>query len=140
LVQKAAGRRSSTGFAGGRSTFHHRDTGDRKQANQEKKKNQINKHMDNKPKTRLGNGKKRNDSWITASLCLSDAEAHAYTYNGKKYVNLNVNIYDKPNEYGKDVAISLNEYKKDEGAKPQVNKMPATPATPYQAEDYDLPF
>jgi hypothetical protein len=137
MVQKAAGRGSSTGFAGGRGSIHHRSTGDRKQASKEKKKNQINKHMDNKPKTRLGNGKKRNDSWITASLCLSDAEAHTYTYNGKKYVNLNINIYDKPNEYGKDVAISLNDYKKEEGAKPQANKMPATP---YQAEDYDLPF
>ncbi len=97
--------------------------------------------MDNKPKTRLGNGKKRSESWITASLCLSDAEAHAYTYNGKKYLNLNINIYDKPNEYGKDVAISLNDYKKEEAAKPQANKMPATSEpVPYQAEDYDLPF
>jgi hypothetical protein len=38
------------------------------------------------------------------------------------------------------VAISLNEYKKEEGEKPQANKMPATAATPYQAEEYDLPF
>lgn len=94
--------------------------------------------MDNKPKTRLGNGKKRSESWLTATFCLSDAEAHAYTYNGKKYVNVNVNIYDKPNEYGKDVAISLNEYKKEEGL-PKANKMPTAPA-PYQAEEYDLPF
>lgn len=95
--------------------------------------------MDNKPKTRLGSGKKRSGSWLTAAICLSDAEAHAYTYNGKKYVNLNINIYDQPNEYGKDVAISLNEYKKEEGAKPQTNKMHTAAAT-YQAEEYDLPF
>lgn len=95
--------------------------------------------MDNKPKTRLGNGKKRSESWLTATFCLSDAEAYAYTYNGKKYVNVNVNIYDKPNEYGKDVAISLNEYKKEEGL-PKANKMPTKPVIPYQAEDYDLPF
>ncbi len=95
--------------------------------------------MDNKPKTRLGNGKKRSDSWITAAICISDAEAHTYTYNGKKYVNLNINIYDKPNEYGKDVAITLNDYKKEENNSPQVNKMPTTPGN-YQAEEYDLPF
>lgn len=95
--------------------------------------------MDNKPKTRLGSGKKRSGSWLTAAICLSDAEAHAYTYNGKKYVNLNINIYDAPNEYGKDVAITLNDYKKDEGNSPQFNKMPTAPA-PYQAEEYDLPF
>ena len=95
--------------------------------------------METKPKIRLGNGKKRSGSWLTAAICLSDAEAHAYTYNGKKYVNLNVNIYDAPNEYGKDVAISLNDYKKEENLTPQVNKMPTVPA-PLMEETYDLPF
>ena len=83
--------------------------------------------MDSKPKTKLGNGKKRSDSWITAAICLSDAEAHTYTYNGKKYVNLNINIYDKPNDYGKDVAITLNDYKKDE-AVPKANAFEPIPA------------
>jgi hypothetical protein len=95
--------------------------------------------METKPKVKLGNGKKRSASWITAAICISDAEAHAYTYNGKKYVNLNVNIYDAPNEYGKDVAITLNDYKKEENLTPEVNKMPTAQVT-YEAEDYDLPF
>jgi hypothetical protein len=88
--------------------------------------------MDNKPKVRLGNGKKRSASWLTAAICLSDAEANAYTYNGKKYVNVNINIYDAPNEYGKDVAIFLNEYKKDE-AIPKANAFTPEPVG-------DLPF
>jgi hypothetical protein len=88
--------------------------------------------MDNKPKVRLGNGKKRSASWLTAAICLSDAEANAYTYNGKKYVNVNVNIYDAPNEYGKDVAITLNVYKKDE-AIPKANAFTPEPVG-------DLPF
>ena len=69
--------------------------------------------MDQKPKIRLGSGKKRSASWMTSSICLTDAEAHAYEYNGKKYVNLNINVYDTPNQYGKDVAITLNDYEKD---------------------------
>jgi hypothetical protein len=52
---------------------------------------------------------------------------------------VNINIYDKPNDFGKDVAITLNDYKKEENLTPQVNKMPTAPA-PYQAEEYDLPF
>jgi hypothetical protein len=95
--------------------------------------------MDTKPKIRLGSGKKKSDSWITAAICLTDAEAYSYTYNGKKYVNLNINIYDKPNDFGKDVAITLNDYKKEENSNPQVNKMPTVPA-PLQEETYDLPF
>jgi hypothetical protein len=88
--------------------------------------------MDTKPKIRLGSGKKRSESWMTASICISDAEAHAYTYNGKKYVNINVNIYDNVNEYGKDLSISLNEYKKDE-AVPKANAFSPEPVN-------DLPF
>ena len=91
--------------------------------------------MDTKPKIRLGNGKKRGPQWLTAAICISDAEAHAYTYNGKKYVNLNINIYDAPNEYGKDVAITLNDYKKDVA----IPNMAPGPAT-LQEETYDLPF
>jgi hypothetical protein len=96
--------------------------------------------MDNKPKIRLGNGKKRSASWLTAAFCISDADSHSYTYEGKKYVNVNINIYDEPNKYGKDVAITLNDYKKEEGVKPQVNSVVVDTPGPYQAEDYDLPF
>jgi hypothetical protein len=95
--------------------------------------------MDTKPKIRLGNGKKRSGSWLTAAICITDAEAHAYTYNGKKYVNVSINIFDKPNDFGKDVAINLNDYKKEENNNPQVYKMPTAPA-PVMEESYDLPF
>jgi hypothetical protein len=93
--------------------------------------------METKPKVKLGNGKKRNDSWITSSFCITDAEEHAYTYEGKKYVNININVYAEANKYGKDVAITLNDYKKEENLTPEVNK---TPTATYQAEEYDLPF
>ena len=91
--------------------------------------------MDTKPKIRLGNGRKKSASWLTAAICISDAETHAYTYNGKKYVNLNINIYDTPNEYGKDVAITLNDYKKHEEI---INTTPGS--LPLKEETYDLPF
>jgi hypothetical protein len=95
--------------------------------------------METKPKVKLGNGKKRNDSWITSSFCITDAEEHAYTYEGKKYVNININVYEEANKYGKDVAITLNDYKKEENLTPEVNKMPTAP-TPVMEESYDLPF
>jgi cell shape-determining protein MreC len=102
--------------------------------------------METKPKVRLGNGKKRSASWLTAAICLSDCQAHSYTYNGKKYVNLNINIYDQPNDYGKDVAITLNDYKKEENLNPQVNKIRASyenidsTGNLIEEENYNLPF
>jgi hypothetical protein len=95
--------------------------------------------METKPKVKLGNGKKRNDSWMTSSFCISDADAHAYTYEGKKYVNININVYEEANKYGKDVAITLNDYKKEENNNSKVNNMPTAPA-PVMEESYDLPF
>lgn len=65
-------------------------------------------------KTKLGNGKKRNESWITATINLTEANLHSYNFNGKDYVNININIASEPNEYGKDISISLNDYKKKE--------------------------
>jgi hypothetical protein len=69
--------------------------------------------MENK-KVRLGNGKKRSESWMTATICLSEAKNHAYEYNGKEYVNININVAAQPNEYGKDVSLTLNDYKKED--------------------------
>jgi hypothetical protein len=82
--------------------------------------------METKPKIRLGSGKKRSASWMTASICSSDAKVHEYTYNGKQYFNININLYDTPNQYGKDVAITLNEYEKD-GAVPKANAFDTAP-------------
>jgi hypothetical protein len=87
--------------------------------------------MDTKSKVKLGSGKKRNPTWMTSSFCITDAEAHAYTYNGKKYVNLNINIFDEPDQYGKDLKITLNEYEKN-AANPNANVI--------KQETYDLPF
>ena len=63
---------------------------------------------------------------MTSSICLTDAEAHAYEYNGKKYVNLNINIFDTPNQYGKNVSITLNEYEKDASV-PKANAFETAP-------------
>jgi hypothetical protein len=68
----------------------------------------------NKQKVKLGSGKKRSDKWITASICLSEAHKNSFHYEGKEYVSININIADQPNQYGKDVMITLNEYKKEE--------------------------
>ena len=95
--------------------------------------------MEQKPKLRLGNGKKRSPSWMTSSFCITDAEAHAYEYNGKKYVNININLYDEPNQYGKDVAITLNEFEKQENINSKISSLPVT-TFPNDNDILDLPF
>lgn len=65
-------------------------------------------------KIKLGNGKKRSATWMTATICLDEAKNHCYDYNGKQYFNININVFETPNEYGKDIQITLNNYKKEE--------------------------
>lgn len=73
-----------------------------------------------KQQIRLGSGKKINERFLSSSLCISDAIDYAYEYNGKKYIKLNISIFAEPDQYGKDVKITLNDYdpKKSNESKP----------------------
>ena len=82
----------------------------------------------------IGNGKKQKDNWRKSSLCLSDIpQEHIFEYNGKKYVKVNINDKDAPDQYGKDVSISVDTWK------PEQNQAPA-PDTKLEEGDDDLPF
>lgn len=84
-------------------------------------------------KIRIGNGTKKTADWIKASICLTDIppEHIRIGKNGKKYLNIDINVYEKKNEYGQDVAIKIDTWKPDQ--KPEVE--PEIPKT-----DDDLPF
>ena len=88
--------------------------------------------MEKKEPIKLGNGKKRSESWITGTLCLDEVKKHTYMYNGKEYFNINVNIRKEADKYGKDVVFNLNDYKaeKNETVSKTVNLN----------EEDDLPF
>ena len=63
-----------------------------------------------KQQIRLGSGKKINETFLSSSLCITDALEYAYEYNGKKYIKLNISIFAEPDQYGKNVKITLNDY------------------------------
>jgi len=63
-----------------------------------------------KQQIRLGSGKKINETFLSSSLCITDALEHSYEYNGKKYIKLNISIFAEPDQFGKNVKITLNDY------------------------------
>jgi hypothetical protein len=66
-------------------------------------------------KIRIGNGTKKSDKWLKSSICLTDIpKENTFEYNGKTYVKVDINIFDKPNKFGKDVSILIDEYKPEE--------------------------
>ena len=74
-----------------------------------------------------GGGKKMGADWLSVTLCLDKAKDHFFTYEGKTYVKLNVNIKPEKDQYDKDVSLSVNTYK------PPVEKTEVI-------ADSDLPF
>jgi len=59
-----------------------------------------------------GSGKKQSEKWLKSSLCLSDIpKEHIFDYNGKEYVKVNININEEPNQFGKDVSVSVDTFK-----------------------------
>ena len=63
-----------------------------------------------KQQIRLGSGKKINETFLSSSLCITDALEYAYEYNGKQYIKLNISILKEPDQYGKDVKVTLNNF------------------------------
>lgn len=92
--------------------------------------------MEKAKKIRVGNGVKKNPTWLKASVCIDTLEEHSFTYEGKRYAKIDINVFDQQNNYGKDVAITIDTYKPD-GAK-AAEKPKQTPEA--IDEDGDLPF
>ena len=72
---------------------------------------------------------------------LSDLpKEHIFEYNGKKYIKLNVSDKQEPDNYGKDVSVSINTWKPDseKGNNTPINNQEEEP----QPEEVngDLPF
>jgi hypothetical protein len=88
----------------------------------------------------IGNGVKKNEGWLTSSLCLTDIpKEHVFEYQGKKYVKVNINVKDELDQYGKDVSVTVDTWKPDGSV--QAKKAPVAPPPSLDDADLDsLPF
>ena len=86
----------------------------------------------------IGGGKKitgQYGDFRSVSICLSKIPADAkFEYNGEQYVKLNISDKKEADQYGKDVSVSINDWKPSEAK--VSNSTPKTNA----GSDDDLPF
>lgn len=73
-------------------------------------------------KTYVGSGKKKSATWLKASINVDKIKNHIQEFSGNRFIKVDINILDKPDQYGKDVSITIDEYK------------------PEKKEDDSLPF
>jgi len=59
----------------------------------------------------VGSGKKQNNTWLKVTINPEKLKDFIQEYEGNKFVKLNINIKDQPDQYGKDVSISVDEWK-----------------------------
>lgn len=76
-----------------------------------------------------GSGKKMNDGWLKVTINPSKLKDYIDTFNGNEFVKLNINVKDEPDQYGKDVSISVDTWKPDN-----------QPIEEIASEADDLPF
>ena len=57
-----------------------------------------------------GSGKKKSDTWFSISINIDKIQDYIQEYNGTRFVKLNVNVNKEPDQYGKDVSVSVDTY------------------------------
>ena len=77
-----------------------------------------------------GKGKRETNTWFKATINPDKIMEYIQEYKGHKFVKININLLDEPDKYGKDVEITVDDWK------------PESKETPPDVEDTDtsLPF
>lgn len=65
-------------------------------------------------KVYCGSGKKKSDTWLSATINVDKIQDYIQEYNGSKFVKININLKTQPDQYGKDVSISIDTWKPEE--------------------------
>lgn len=58
-----------------------------------------------------GSGKVMNQNWLKVTINPDKLKEHIQEYNGKRFIRLNVNVKDEPDQFGKDVSVSVDTWK-----------------------------
>lgn len=61
----------------------------------------------------VGSGKKQKDNWLKITINPDKLQEYIEEFNGNKFVKLNINIKDAPDQYGKDVSVTIDTWKPD---------------------------
>jgi hypothetical protein len=61
-----------------------------------------------------GSGKKKSDTWFKAFINLDKAKDYIQEINGVKGFKVDINVKAEPDQYGKDVSITIDTWKPEE--------------------------
>ena len=61
-----------------------------------------------------GGGKKMSADWLKVTVHLDKAKDHFFEFKGKRYLKLNINLKDQPDQYDKDVSFCVDTWQPEE--------------------------
>ena len=81
--------------------------------------------MEQEKKIYVGSGKKSKDFARKISICLTDLpKEHIFEFKAKKYIKLEVIDKREPDQYGKDVTVTVDTWKPNQQPAPEPNDLP----------------
>jgi hypothetical protein len=95
--------------------------------------------MADKEKIKCGKGKRITDNFLSVTVNPDILKDYIEEYEGHKFVRLNISIVDKPDQYGKDVYITINDWKPNTQSKSDKGISYSEKEEP-QEEDSELGF
>ena len=60
-----------------------------------------------------GSGRQQSPTWIKASINIEKIQEFIEEYKGTKFVRLNINIKNAPDQFGKDVSVTIDQFVPD---------------------------
>ena len=67
--------------------------------------------MAKEKKIYCGSGKQQTGTWFKATIKPKVLMEYLQEYKGAEFVKININLLDKPDQYGKDVEITVDTWK-----------------------------
>lgn len=81
--------------------------------------------MAKEKKIYCGSGKQKTSTWLKITINPDKISDYIQEYNGNRFIKLDINIKSEPDKYGKDVEVTVDNWKPDKGYKTVANnKMP----------------
>ena len=83
--------------------------------------------MQEKKKTvYCGSGRKHSETWIKATINVDKIQEFIEEFKGTRFVRLSINVKDAPDQFGKDVSLTIDQFEPDQ-SKTQKSEEPKKP-------------
>jgi hypothetical protein len=86
-----------------------------------------------------GSGKQKTSTWLKVTINPDKLMEYVQEYEGRRFVKLDINLLNEPNQFGKDIEVTIDTWKPDD--KKGYKTRPNTDSEYKEAvNNDDLPF